>query len=69
MKRLVINMHIFLAPKANNDLSGGARQFGAEQIYRQDSPVIVTVASPSDIMVIVLRPKATSMPFTDAFTV
>lgn len=43
MKMLVINMHIFLAPKANKDLSGGARQFGAEHIYRQDSPLIVRV--------------------------
>lgn len=43
MKQLVINMHIFLAPKANKDLSGGARQFGAEHIYRRDSPLIVRV--------------------------
>lgn len=27
-------MHIFLAPKANKDLSAGARQCGAEPVFR-----------------------------------
>lgn len=43
MKQLVINMHIFLAPKANKNLSAGARQFGAEHIYRGDTPLIARV--------------------------
>lgn len=43
MKQLVINMHIFLAPTANKNLSGGARQFGAEHIYWGDSPLIARV--------------------------
>lgn len=53
MKQLVINMHIFLAPKANKDLSGGARQCGAERIYKGDSPLIVSVASQILCVVIV----------------
>lgn len=35
MKQVVINMHIFLAPKANKDLSAGARQCGAEPVFRR----------------------------------
>lgn len=46
MKQLVVNMHISLTPKANKDLSGGARQFGAENIYRRDTPLIVRVWYP-----------------------
>lgn len=67
MKQLLINMHIFLAPKANKDLSGGARQCGAEHIYRGDSPLIVNVGSQLDgLCAGSLKP--TSVPFADAFT-
>lgn len=67
--QLVISMHIFLAP---NNLSGGARQFGAEHIYRGDFSSVVkcvkSVLFPLDILFMASL-KETSLPFTEAFTI
>lgn len=65
---LLINIHIFLAPKANKAWSGGARHCGAEHIYMGDSPLIVSVVAQLDVLCMV-RLKAMSVAFTDAFTI